>query len=311
MRINLLEAQRLLEKGHVVAIPTETVYGLGGLLKYPQTIEQIFTLKGRPSNNPLIIHVASIQELTQYVSHLPIEVEALANTFWPGPMTLVLPILPDKIPDKARAGLPTAAFRIPQHPVALQLLSKIGALVMPSANISGMPSATSPKHVEADFGRDFPVLEGGPCRKGLESTILLFRKEQWEIIRLGAIEPEAFNRVLGYVPIVTSHENGESPLCPGQMYRHYAPAAQLILLDALPLGLEGIVLGFQHVSYPVGCRILEMGSLDSPESVAENLYTILRRLDEWGVEQAYVDMNFPREGLWLTIAERLTKASLY
>jgi L-threonylcarbamoyladenylate synthase len=168
MRISLTEAQKLLEKGHVVAIPTETVYGLGGLLKYPQAIEQIFTLKGRPNNNPLIIHVSSLQEIRLYVPHLPDEVDALAHAFWPGPMTLVLPIEPDKIPNKARAGLSTAAFRIPQHPLALQLLEKSGALVMPSANVSGRPSATSPEHVEADFGQDFPIVEGGPCRKAFD-----------------------------------------------------------------------------------------------------------------------------------------------
>jgi L-threonylcarbamoyladenylate synthase len=310
MRISLAEAHRLLDQGHIVAIPTETVYGLGGLLKYPQAIEKIYALKGRPSNNPLIIHMAAVRDLLNYMPAWPKGVEALAEAFWPGPMTLVLPILADTIPEKARAGLPTAAFRIPAHPKALELLAAAGPIVMPSANLSGRPSATSPDHVEADFGQDFPVLEGGACRQGLESTILMFRNDCWEIIRLGAIDPEAFSPVLGYVPRVSVPQPGESPLCPGQLHRHYAPKAKLILRESLPADLEGVVLGFRTVAYPTGCELWEMGSLDSPQSVAENLYALLRQLDEAGVASAYVDMRFPRTGLWQTIAERLIKASL-
>lgn len=241
---------------------------------------------------------------------LPQGAEALAGAYWPGPMTLVLPILTDTIPSRARAGLPTAAFRIPAHPEALQLLAAAGPIVMPSANLSGRPSATSPEHVETDFGSDFPVIEGGACRQGVESTILTFREGLWEIIRLGAIEPDAFRVVLGYIPEVSVPQPGESPLCPGQLHRHYAPITKLILMETFPADLEGIVLGFRKAAYPKQCDIWEMGSLDSPQSVAENLYAFLRQLDECSVESAYVDMRFPRTGLWQTIAERLIKASL-
>ncbi len=311
MRISVVEAQHLLEKGEVVAVPTETVYGLAGLLGHSQAIERIYALKGRPANNPLIIHAASFPQVVPYVSLMPMQADALAEAFWPGPITLVFPIRQEAIPVNARAGLPTAAFRVPQHPAALDLLHRCGPLVMPSANLSGRPSATAPDHVEADFGQDFPVLDGGACRKGLESTILLFRDGQWEIIRLGALEPDAFKKVLGYAPrVAAAPKNGESPLCPGQMYRHYAPKARLVLLEKIPPDLKGTILGFQDVPYPSACRVLEMGSLDSPESVAENLYGALRQLDAQGVAAAYVDIRFPREGLWLTIAERIIKASL-
>ncbi len=310
MRITLEEAHQLLHQGSVVAVPTETVYGLAGLLKYPQAIDKIYALKGRPSNNPLIIHVAAVKELLNYMAALPQGVEALAEAFWPGPMTLVLPIIEDSVPEKARAGLPTAAFRIPAHPQAQALLASAGALVMPSANLSGRPSATSPVHVEADFGMDFPVIEGGTCSQGLESTILMNIDGCWEIIRLGSIAPEAFGSVLGYVPRVSISREGQSPLCPGQMHRHYAPQAKLVLLESLPEDLEGVVIGFSGQPYPAACQLWELGSLQEPLSVAENLYAVLRRLDEAGVDKAFVDMRFPRTGLWLTIAERLIKASL-
>lgn len=308
MHVNLSEAIHRLKNGEVVAIPTETVYGLAACLDQIPAIEHIFALKKRPAENPLIVHVADQHQLKDYVQDFPPDFDRLAKTFWPGSLTLILPCQTDHIPSIVRAGLPTTGFRMPQHPVTIELLRKTGPLVMPSANLSGRPSATRPEHVEEDFGLSFPVLDGGPCQKGVESTILYFKDNQWVIVRLGAISPEDFQSVLGYQPVVMLKNPKEKPLCPGQLFRHYAPRAKLMLGNPEALSQAKFILGFKERNYPAHCKIIWLGSLHSPEEVAENLYQALRQLDIEGASQAWVDMNFPQEGLWSTIAERLSRA---
>ena len=309
MRVELETAATLLLNGNVVGVPTETVYGLAAALTHPDAISHIFRLKGRPSNNPLIIHVADASQIAPFAKAFPEDFDLLARHFWPGPLTLILPIDTAKIPEKARAGLPTAAFRVPAHPLTKELLQKTGPLVMPSANLSGKPSSTCPQHVEADFGPTFPVLDGGPCKRGVESTILYYDGSQWEIIRQGALAQEAFSAVLGYLPKIAGKEEGEAPLCPGQLYRHYAPAAKLILTTEFQPSMEGVVIGFEGRAYPPACRLITLGPLSNPQRAAEALYAVLRRLDLEDISSAWVDMNFPPEGLWSTIAERLRKAA--
>jgi L-threonylcarbamoyladenylate synthase len=310
MRIPLENATELIRKGEVIAVPTETVYGLAAALNNPKAVEKIFSIKGRPSNNPLIIHLAQISQLLPFLSiDYPKDLELLANRFWPGPLTIVLPINEETIPAKARANLATAAFRIPNHPLAQDLLRLTGPLVMPSANLSGKPSATSPEHVESDFGSDFPVLDGGPCKCGLESTILMNRAGKWFVIRMGAISPEKIAQVLGYSPSIDSGNHEGAPLCPGQLYRHYAPKAKLSLVTRIPINHDGNILGFTDRIYPKGMKVIPLGVSSNPEEVAENLYSALRFLDFKGFNSAFVDMDFPNSGLWATIAERLKKAS--
>lgn len=307
MRILLDQAVSLLNSGRLAAIPTETVYGLAASLKHPKAIEQIFSLKGRPSNNPLIIHASSVQQVAAYASVLPKGFEALANAFWPGPMTLVLPIHHEKIPPIVRSGLPTAAFRIPNHPLALELIDQTGPIVMPSANLSGKPSSTCIAHVEEDFGVDFPVLDGGTCSNGLESTVLIFQQTNWKIIRLGSLTPEQFFPVLGDCPKIESILTGKAPLCPGQLYRHYAPKSQLILKQAFHPEDQGVIIGFPGKEYPSKCEVRYLGT--TAEESARNLYNVLRQLDIDQIPSAYIDDRFPSEGLWLTLRERLKKAS--
>lgn len=309
MKIQSEDAIHLLKTGNVVAIPTETVYGLAASLSQPPAIEQIFTLKGRPSHNPLIIHVADESQLKPFVKEYPPGFSQLAKAFWPGPMTLILPIQPHVIPSIVTAGLSTAGFRIPNLDLTLHIIKATGPLVMPSANLSGRPSATSAAHVEEDFGRDFPVLDGGSCQKGLESTILIFQDGVWVIIRQGSLPPIAFEEVLGYQPEVITTVSADKPICPGQLYRHYAPKAQLILGDRSRIHEAACIVGFKDRLYPHDKRQMLLGSLDQPEEVAANLYKILRQLDQENIPSAWVDMDFPSDGIWKTIAERLTKAS--
>jgi L-threonylcarbamoyladenylate synthase len=214
----------------------------------------------------------------------------------------------DQISPQIRAGLPTVAVRIPHHPLALALLEHAGPLVAPSANLSGRPSATTPGHVEEDFGSGFPVLDGGACQRGLESTILGLHDGVWEVFRLGSIPPEAFQQVLGYIPGELKLGKGENPLCPGQLYRHYAPKARLFL-STDSISCEAIV-GYTDRSYPKGPRFYPLGSSEDPIEVSKNLYDTLRQLDQQNISTAWVDMRIPQTGLWKTIIERLEKAAV-
>lgn len=310
MRISLIQAAEWLRSGQVVAVPTETVYGLAASLEYPEAIEAIFALKGRPAQNPLIVHLAHAGQIEQYAKELPEQFYALASAYWPGPVTFVLPIVSETIPLMARAGLPTAAFRVPGHPLTLELLKMTGPLVMPSANLSGRPSATAPEHVETDFGSGLPILDGGLSIRGVESTVLREHAGRWEVIRLGAVAPIAFETVLGYVPRVVTAVPGDSPVCPGQLFRHYSPSARLIPATAFAADMQGAVVGFTDREYPAACSVYQLGHSDAPEKIAENLYHALRSLDCEGVKEAHVDMRFPEDGLWETIRERLLKASI-
>lgn len=308
MRISLSQASDLINAGQVIAVPTETVYGLAASLKFPTAIDQIFKLKGRPTNNPLIVHAANAYQVSKYLKSQPEDFVALAKAFWPGPLTLVLPVKESDIPYQARAGLPTAAFRVPNHSLALALLEWVGPLVMPSANLSGSPSSTHYEHVEADFGTEFPVLDGGACGHGVESTILYFVDGQWQIARLGAIPAEAFEMVLGYKPEVYVNMCDSKPLCPGQLYRHYAPKTKLRLSHALQ-SYDGVVVGFSDRHYLGAHKVYCLGPSKQPEVVAENLYATLRQLDIDKIESVIVDMDFPEENLWVTIGERLRRAA--
>lgn len=307
MKISLEEAVQLLRKGKTVAVPTETVYGLAASIMHPQAIENIFVKKKRPANNPLIIHASSLQQIESFANVDP-EARKLAEFFWPGPLTMVLEANISNIPSIVRAGLDTAAFRIPLHEVALKLIEQVGPVVMPSANLSGKPSATMPEHVEADFGKDFPVLDGGATKHGLESTIIILRHDRWEIIRLGAIPAELFESCLGYIPKAVISKKDEKPLCPGQMYRHYAPKAKL-LFTSMPEKAKGVVIGFKDRKYLNANRVFSLGNSSNADEIAENLYSVLRQLDEESVTEAFIDANMPHTGLWATIVERLHKAA--
>jgi L-threonylcarbamoyladenylate synthase len=311
MEITLLEAADLINKAQVIAVPTETVYGLAASLFKPTAIDKIFSLKGRPANNPLIIHVADYMEVLPFLKNDNSDFIELAKAFWPGPLTIVMPIKIETVSARIRANLTTAAFRVPNHPLARELIKLTGPLVMPSANLSGRPSATSKEHVKTDFGQEFPVLNGGACEKGLESTIIYKNKDnnKWKIIRQGALAADDFRAVLGYIPEIEKPKSNETPVCPGQLYRHYAPKAKLKLTTEFKGDFDGVVVGFDEGVYPDSCTLYSLGSLKEPETISQNLYRILRKLDEDGINVALVDINIPNNGIFATILERLQKAS--
>jgi len=303
MRIEPTEAITLLKEGGLVALPTETVYGLAARYDHEAAIEKIFHLKQRPQDNPLILHVDSLETMRPFLLEEPKYLNPLAKQFWPGPLTLILPIRQEMIPGRARSNLPTAAFRIPNQRETLKILRETGPLVMPSANLSGKPSATSSSHLIEDFGKALPFIEGGETIHGLESTILYYFKGTWRLLRKGALPKEALTPITG--PIVKLDPTSEI-LCPGTRYRHYAPKARLHL--GLP-EKKGIILGFEERDYPMATEVFSLGSLRNPDSVAHSLYAKLRQLDQVNIEEAWIDMDFPTQGLWLTIEERIRKAA--
>jgi len=307
MRITLEKAIQLLKAGEVVAIPTETVYGLAVCLSSHEGIKKIYQLKNRPADNPLIVHIASKSQLLEFVHSIPKDLGQLIEKFWPGPLTFILPADEKKVPAIARAGLPNVAVRMPSHPLVRQLLEHTGPLVAPSANLSGKPSSTSPDHVEQDFGLDFPVLDGGQCSEGVESTILYYEGGTWRIARLGAISTMQLEELFGYT--LALEKKSAVPLCPGQHYRHYAPKAKLILGQGPYPGTPEVVIGFSDVIYSNAKKVFELGKLDEPKKVMANLYHTLREVDRANIPLAWVDFNFPKNGLFQTLAERLTKAS--
>jgi len=189
MEISLDQACHLLREGKVIAIPTDTVYGLAALLSQPEAIEHIFELKGRTRENPLIIQVAERSEVEILADKLPKSFYELAKLYWPGPLTLVVSAHVERVPDSVRAGGTTVGFRIPNHPTALELLKNMGPLVVTSANLSGKASSTNPEQVEACFGKEFPILTSKKrATLGIESTILMYQNGRWNLIRKGALK---------------------------------------------------------------------------------------------------------------------------
>lgn len=308
MLVTLKHAITLLKAQEVVALPTETVYGLAAALHSLKAVKRVFQIKKRPLKNPLIIHLGKKASLLDYASSYPPETFNLIEVFWPGPLTLILPANPSKIDSSIRSGLETAAFRMPDHPLTLAILEEIPALVMPSANLSGKPSPTKAEHVLKDLGENIPVVNGGMCKKGLESTILSHIDNKWWILRLGSLPASVFKPILGYEPKVFALQSSD-PMCPGQYLRHYAPEAKLILGDANRLEEADAILGFYEGSYPANKKVYYLGSLETPEEVAHHFYDVLRQLDVFQLKTVFVDVNFPREGIWQTIWERLVRAS--
>ncbi len=219
------QAAKLIIQGEVVAFPTETVYGLGADAKNPEAISKIYSLKGRPSDNPLIVHLSDTAQAEDFAELISADAKKLMAEFWPGPLTLILKKKPEVL-DAVTSGLSTVALRIPDHPVALQLIRKTGPLVAPSANKSGRPSPTNADHVRQDFGNKFPVLDGGQTRVGLESTVLDISSRPYTILRPGKCSDKELSQVID-ADIRYDLKKSGKPKSPGIKYSHYKPMAEV------------------------------------------------------------------------------------
>ncbi len=299
----IAEAAGVLRSGGLVAFPTETVYGLGANALDPVAVAGIFVAKGRPATNPLIVHVATVDDVLPLVTTWPPLAQRLAERFWPGPLTLVLPRRA-VVPDITTASGPTVAVRVPAHPVALALLRATGLpIAAPSANRSTELSPTTAEHVHASLdGRIDLILDGGPTPGGIESTVIDLSGETPRLLRPGLISPTDLEALLGSIARPTQVvEQSESPMpSPGMLARHYAPRTPLACLETSP------------ESVPEGCVLVRFGPdellPDDPEAASARLYALLHELDARGLIGIYVVLP-PDTPEWLAVRDRLVRAA--
>ena len=303
-------AAAVLRAGGLVAFPTETVYGLGADALDAAAVRGIFAAKGRPADNPLIVHVADAAAVRPLVTAVTPAAEALMS-FWPGPLTLVLPRA-KVVPDATTAGQPTVALRVPAHPAALALLRACGRpIAAPSANRSGRPSPTTAQHVREDLdGRVDVILDGGPTQVGLESTVVDCTRAVPLVLRTGGLPVEALRAAVGAVDVLVGQDPEAMARSPGLRHRHYAPRARVVLVepgDAAAMGGEGVAVMSRRAA-PAGFvgrwRVMPL----ELEGYARELFAALRELDEAGARVIVVEA-VPAEGLGRAIADRLRRAA--
>ncbi|MEY3984546.1 MAG: hypothetical protein RL160_2105 [Bacteroidota bacterium] len=308
-------AAALLEAGKLVAIPTETVYGLAGNALDTAALAQIFLVKGRPHFDPLIVHIPDVHSVELYASAFPEQARALAAKFWPGPLTLVLP-RKNIIPDLVCAGGPSVALRVPNHPLTLELLRKSGLpLAAPSANPFGYISPTRPEHVAAQLGNRISyILDGGPCDIGLESTVVSFAGPKPEILRLGGLAPERIREVIPDISM--SLRQSSNPIAPGQLDKHYAPKTKLVLtgnirqyLSQHKLPQQTALLLFHHgvPEWPSDAQMI-LSPQGTTAEAAQHLFACMRALDQAGFALILAEQA-PETGLGPAINDRLLRAS--
>lgn len=312
---SLDQAAALLRAGQVCAFPTETVYGLGADARSAQAVARIYALKGRPATNPLIVHVRDIAEAQALAAAFPALALSLARRFWPGPLTLVVPRGPD-IPAVVSAGLATVALRVPAHPVALQLLQRAGLPVAaPSANRSEGLSPTCAAHVARGLPGVPLVLDGGPCRLGIESTVVDVSTDVPVLLRPGALSLYELRQIVPGIRLPPSDVVVGAASSPGQSARHYAPRAPLRVVTALdpftaPAEAAAQVgfLVYADLDLPEGAGVIERLPAD-PAGYAADLYAALHRLDDAGVGAIYVQAP-PAGEAWLAVRDRLRRAAV-
>ncbi|NLM74292.1 MAG: threonylcarbamoyl-AMP synthase [Clostridiaceae bacterium] len=321
-------AAAALRDGKLVAFPTETVYGLGANALDTNAVKSIYEAKGRPSDNPLIVHISHTRILEKLVLEVPEKAKKLMDFFWPGPLTLIMKRT-DFVPDIITAGLDTVAIRMPDNALALKLIDKAGVPVAaPSANLSGHPSPTTAKHVEDDLkGRVEYIIDGGPCNVGVESTVLDVTGEIPVILRPGGVTREMLEKIVGKVEsdLVIKIEDGQKPRSPGMKYRHYSPRAEMYLVSgesdkvvieineltekSKEKGLKvGVLSTEENMHRYIADIIISVGSVDTPEDIAANLFDSLRKFDENNVDIIYSE-TISEEGIGKAVMNRLMKAS--
>ena len=319
------EAAELLRKGGIVAIPTETVYGLAGNALDGSVTQKIYKAKGRPSDNPLIVHISEYSQWAPLVKEIPESAKALADKFWPGPLTVILP-KSQLIPDEVSGGLDTVAVRMPSNEIARKIISNAGVpLAAPSANTSGKPSPTSAKHVIDDLsGKIDAIVDGGNCDVGVESTVISLAVSPPRLLRPGGITPEMLTEVLGEIEIDDAVYNklaeGQTAASPGMKYKHYSPKAEIVLIKS---DLEAFiayakknatessaVLCFEGEESSMPIRSVTYGKKDDALSQAKNIFDALRRLDEIGADRVFA--RYPKnDGVGLAVFNRLIRAAAF
>jgi len=319
-------AAKIIKNGGLVAIPTETVYGLGADGLNPEAVAKIFAAKGRPQDNPLILHVAEAADIEQFCHSIPNAAYALAERFWPGPLTMVLPAR-DCVPKCTTAGLPTVAVRCPDNAVTRDIIRLAGVPVAaPSANLSGKPSTTTAEHVRHDHdGRIEAIVDGGPCRVGVESTIVDLTEDRPRLLRPGGITPEQLLEVLGDLVVdkaVTAQIDKDAVVkAPGMKYRHYAPQCQVIIVS----GSREKAAAYIHAHFAPGDRVLcfaeelelyrdcaplSYGQEADVSTLSAGLFAALRELDDPAIGRVYARCPVGG-GVAYAVQNRLKKAAAF
>lgn len=323
------KAAEALREGQLVAFPTETVYGLGADALNSEAVKSIYTAKGRPSDNPLIVHIADFEMLKPLVTGIKPDVQKLMSAYWPGPLTIIMKKT-DIVPDVTTGGLDTVAIRMPDNPVALALIREAGVPVAaPSANRSGRPSPTMAKHVLEDLdGRISYIIDGGPCRVGVESTVVDMTVEPAMILRPGGITPSMLKQVLGSIELdktLLGQKTVERPKAPGMKYKHYAPKADVFVISGKEedvakwfnravsedekAGIKSVILAAKEHIQEYGLNnAISYGSIMNASEVASNIFRLFRECDHIGAGKIYVEA-IPREGIGLAVMNRIEKAA--
>ncbi|HZG73741.1 MAG TPA: L-threonylcarbamoyladenylate synthase [Chondromyces sp.] len=318
------EAASLLRENEIVAFPTETVYGLGANALSDEAVKKVFEAKGRPSDNPLIVHIADEEQLEDLVVQVPEQARILMGKFWPGPLTLILKNKPNSLSEQVTAGLDTVGIRMPDHPLALALIKQSGLpIAAPSANRSGKPSPTLANHVWEDLeGRIAGILDGGETGVGVESTVLDCTAQVPVILRPGGITKEQLESVLGRVEVDAALKDTlKQPKSPGMKYKHYAPNAPLYLMEGSREWIQqeidrereegkrvGILTTEEYADFYQADNVIPCGRRSNLSSVAHSLYDVLRLFNESRVDIIFSEV-FPYEGVGLAIMNRLEKAA--
>lgn len=317
-------AAKIIRQGGLVALPTETVYGLGADGLNPEAVAKIFLAKGRPQDNPLILHIAEAAQMDDLCHHIPESAYALAKAFWPGPLTMVLPAK-DSIPSTTRAGLPTVALRCPDNPVTREIIRLAGVpIAAPSANVSGKPSTTTAQHVRHDHdGKIDAIVDGGPCSVGVESTIVDLTEMPPRLLRPGGITLEQLISILGDLTVdkaVTGQISQDTVVkAPGMKYRHYAPDAQVfIVAGSGEKAAEYICREFrsgdrvlcfeEELPLYKDCDPLAYGKEADAATLSAGLFAALRELDDPDVKRIFA--RCPKgDGIGYAVENRLKKAA--
>ena len=296
-------AARLILKGEVVGMPTETVYGLAGNAYDEAAVKKIFEAKGRPQDNPLIVHISQFHEIYDLVKEVPESAKRLAERFWPGPLTIILE-KSEKVPYTVTAGLETVAVRCPEHPVARNFIKACGVpIAAPSANLSGKPSPTTAAHVFADLNGRIPlIIDGGESREGVESTVLLLASKTPRLLRPGNVTLGELKSVLGEVlvddAVLNPLRSGEKVSSPGMKYKHYSPDAEVTLIKGSysaflnfvneNAGEKVCAMVFNGEGDGLKCDFIEYGERQNYRSLSNRLFDVLRELDDRGFKKCFV-----------------------
>lgn len=315
----------ILKNGGLAAIPTETVYGLAGNALRGEVAEKIFAAKGRPSDNPLIVHISDVSQWAPLVKEIPESAKALTDKYWPGPLTVILP-KSDIVPFEVSGGLSTVAVRMPSSEIARKIIEKAGVpLAAPSANISGKPSPTSAKYVIEDLmGKVDAIVDSGDCSVGVESTVISLCETPPRLLRPGGITPEMLTEVLGEIHIddavYSKLAEGETAASPGMKYKHYSPKAKVILVKGefesykkfIEENKDGntVALCFEGEEGELPVKAVTYGKKSDPLSQAKNIFDALRKIDEIGADRAFA--RFPdNDGVGLAVFNRLVRAAAF